>query len=286
MGIKDEFHQNAILTCIAELLNTPLDDKMSIIEQNDYKNLDQFAHNLLEHSFSTLERCDKCKKYLRGLLHQGFICQDCGLVAHRTCAATGLPSCTHRPSEERSHYIQIKSFFGEGLCSQFNLNDSLAPQLIKNCVRELEERAKNDEKLELYNLYCATPQAEQVAILLKRIEESGSNVDLSEFSPVVIASIFKKYLRELPDPLIPVQWYDKFLEAVNVKKRNDEECTSILRQLVDELPPHHKSTLHFIMGHLCRICQMEFSRGNRSPPTVLIQVMCHIFLRPPWERIM
>nr|CAI5831801.1 unnamed protein product [Callosobruchus analis] len=39
------------------------------------------------------------------------------------------------------------------------------------------------------------------------------------------------------------------------------------------------------MGHLCRICQLEYARGNKSPPTVLVQVMCHIFLRPPWERI-
>nr|XP_023018059.1 phosphatidylinositol 3-kinase regulatory subunit alpha-like isoform X1 [Leptinotarsa decemlineata] len=284
MGIKDEFHQKAILSCIDELLKKP-DDKLSIRSEHDetLNSNSNYAHNLSQHSFSSLERCDKCNKYLRGLLHQGFICQDCGLVAHRTCAATGLPSCTHRPMDDRSHFIQFKSFFGQGLCCQFKLSDSPAPELLINCALELEKRAKASESLELYNLYCATPPSDQLQLLVKRIEENSNNVNLSEFSPVCIASVFKKYLRELPDPLVPVQWYDKFLEAS--KKRNDEECTSILRQLVEELPDHHKSTLRFIMGHLCRICQLEYARGNKSPPTVLVQVMCHIFLRPPWERV-
>ncbi|CAG9855406.1 unnamed protein product [Phyllotreta striolata] len=284
MGIKDEFHQKAILTCIDELLNKSEENPGFRTEQEDVdasgKN---FFHNLASHSFSTLERCDKCNKYLRGLLHQGFLCQNCGLVAHRTCAVTGLPSCTHRPMDERSQFIQFKSFFGQGLCCHFKLSDSPAPELLINCAAELEKRAKGNDALELYNLYCATPPSDQLQFLVKKIEENPNGINLSEFSPVCIASVFKKYLRELPDPLIPVQWYDKFLEAS--KKRNDEECTTILRQLVEELPDHHKSTLRFIMGHLCRICQLEYARGNKSPPTVLIQVMCHIFLRPPWERI-
>ncbi|XP_072402257.1 phosphatidylinositol 3-kinase regulatory subunit alpha-like isoform X1 [Diabrotica undecimpunctata] len=286
MGIKDEFHQKAILSCVDELLKKPeicLTLRNIDVEEAASSTGTNYTHNLTQHSFSTLERCDKCNKYLRGLLHQGFICQDCGLVAHRTCAATDLPSCTHRPMDDRSHFIQFKSFFGQGLCCQFSLSESAAPDLLIYCADELEKRAQSNESLELYNLYCATPPADQLLSLVKKIEENPHDMNLSEFSPVSIAGVFKKYLRELPDPLIPVQWYDKFLEAS--RKRNDEECTSILRQLVEELPPHHKSTLRFIMGHLCRICQLEYARGNKSPPTVLIQVMCHIFLRPPWERI-
>ncbi|XP_060515807.1 phosphatidylinositol 3-kinase regulatory subunit alpha isoform X2 [Cylas formicarius] len=284
MGIKDEFHQKAILSCIDELLNKPEDNKSLGPESGECSTSNGYPHNLTQHSFSSLERCDKCNKYLRGLLHQGFICQDCGLVAHRTCAATGLPSCTHRPMDDgRTHFLQFKSYFGQGLCMQFNIAESPAPSLLIKCASELEERAKRDETLELYNLYCATPPSDQVQKLCKQIDADFKSVDLSQYGPVTIAGVFKKYLRELPDPLIPVQWYDKFLEAS--KKRNDEECTSVLRQLILELPEHHKYTLKFIMSHLCRICQMEYMRGNKSPPTVLIQVMCHIFLRPPWERI-
>ncbi|KAJ8980585.1 hypothetical protein NQ317_018712 [Molorchus minor] len=219
MGIKDEYHQKAILTCIDELLKKPEDTPISNEPEECPPLSTIYAHNLTQHSFSTLERCDKCNKYLRGILHQGFICQDCGLVAHRTCAATGLPSCTHRPMDENSHFIQFKSYFGQGLCVQFKLNDTPAPQLLMNCTFELEKRAKSNESLELYNLYCATPPSDQLQALVRKVEENPNSVDLTDFSPVCIAGLFKKYLRELPDPLIPVQWYDKFLEAAKKEKR-------------------------------------------------------------------
>lgn len=288
MGIKDEFHQKAILTSIDELLNKTEEKKPDLNEIGDSNTTSNgYPHNLIQHSFNSLERCDKCNKYLRGVIHQGFICQDCRLVAHRTCVATGLTSCNRRPMGDggRTSFLQFKSYFGQGLCVQFKCSKSTpAPLLLIKCVEELESRARNDESLELYNMYSATPPADQINKLIKVIDSDVNNLDLTRYSPIVIASVIKKYLRELPDPIIPVQWYDKFLEAQ--RKKNDEECTSILKQLIKELPEHHRSTLRFVMAHLCRICQMEFSRGNKNPPTVLIQVMCHIFLRPQWDRIM
>lgn len=91
------------------------------------------------------------------------------------------------------------------------VSDILILQIMK-CTQELEARSQSNNSLELYNLYCETPPADEVGDLLKKLQES-TNVDLSEYNPVCIASVFKKYLRELPDPLIPVQWYDQFLEA-------------------------------------------------------------------------
>ncbi|XP_064215366.1 phosphatidylinositol 3-kinase regulatory subunit alpha [Tribolium castaneum] len=266
MGIKDEFHQMAILSCIEELLGKQENKMLSNDQDSDIAH----THNLTQHSFSSLERCGKCNKYLRGLLHQGFVCQDCGLVAHRSCAATGLPPCT--------------SAFGRGLCLQFFPGDMQeAPAFLVKFIDELESKAENDETLELYNLYSATPPPDQMAKLLEKINDGSTNLDLSDFNAVCIAGIIKKFLRELPDPLVPVQWYDAFLTAS--KAKTDEACANQLTRLVEELPENHRSTLKFVMAHLCRMCQMEYSRGNHSPPTVLIQALCHIFLRPPWERI-
>lgn len=150
MGIKDEFHQKAILSCVSELLKQP-DDNMTATEQYNSYATDQFAHNLTQHSFNTLERCEKCNKYLRGLLHQGFICKgmmvftsavfmyaccncffllDCGLVSHRTCAATGLPSCL--ANIDRPLGFEFKSIFGQGLCVQFNPAETPAPAIVRS----------------------------------------------------------------------------------------------------------------------------------------------------------
>lgn len=71
-----------------------------------------------------------------------------------------------------------------------------------------------------------------------------------------------------------------------LEKKSNEQFKSTLAELILKIPEHHRATLKFVMAHLCRICSMEHARGNKNPPTVLTQVMCHILLRPPWDRIM
>ncbi|XP_029034071.2 phosphatidylinositol 3-kinase regulatory subunit alpha isoform X2 [Osmia bicornis bicornis] len=302
MGIKDEFHQRTILACIEELcqssaspssislpqfaaIATPSTSSMvtdSISSVASGSSTCNNAHTLMSQSFSVLEKCDKCHKYLRGLLHQGFLCLDCGLVAHRTCTATGLsPNCLPVDSENRVH--RFTPVFGLGLCLQFDTSTRTAPILVERCTRALEEKAFADSTLDLYKVYHSSPPNEQTLELRQKLNEDVCNADLNSYTPQCIASVLKKFLRELPDPVIPVQFYDRFIEASNTK--NDEQCAQRLAQLVLELPEHHRTTLFHLMAHFCRICQLQHARGYTEPPTILIQVLCHIFVRPPWERI-
>jgi hypothetical protein len=97
------------------------------------------------------------------------------------------------------------------LCSQ--LNDLPAPLLVLRCTQQIESQASQDPSLDLYKLYRTTVPANTLAELRKQFNDDVANTDLTEYEPAVIASILKKFLRELPDPVIPVQWYDKFIEA-------------------------------------------------------------------------
>jgi len=131
--------------------------------------------------------------------------------------------------------------------------------------------------------------------------------DLSAFEPHVLASGLKKLLRELPDPMIPSQWYDAFIEASRKTGRllfesrdgfkknlfnvligisRDDQCAAQLFRLVQQLPDLHRATLRCLLAHICRLCQWQHGRGRCEPPTLIIQVFAHIILRPPWERIM
>ncbi|KZC12898.1 Phosphatidylinositol 3-kinase regulatory subunit alpha, partial [Dufourea novaeangliae] len=291
MGIKDEFHQRNILACIEELLQPPSATSytegtgpaaMATDSIGSEAAITGNPHTLMPQSFSVLEKCDKCHKYLRGLLHQGFLCLGCGLVAHRTCSATGLPAnCV--PVDAENPIQRITPVFGLGLCAQFDTTVHTAPVLVERCIRILEEKAAEESTLDLYKLYHSSPSNEQTLELRQKLNEDVCNADLNSYTPQCIASVLKKFLRELPDPVIPVLFYDRFIEASNVK--NDEQCAIRLTQLVDELPDHHRSTLYHLMAHFCRICQLQHRRGYTEPPTILTQVLCHIFVRPPWERI-
>lgn len=59
-----------------------------------------------------------------------YICIDCGLVAHRTCAATGLPPCI--AAADRPLSTQFKSVFGHGLCVLFDPIETPAPAMVIN----------------------------------------------------------------------------------------------------------------------------------------------------------
>lgn len=288
MGIKDEFHQKAILVCIDQLQNECSDGLCigdsgtpSAVGGGDC-NTPASHHNLRNHSFHDLHRCDKCGRFLRGFIHQGQFCQDCGLIAHRTCAATGLPPCV-RQSSKYFRRILLSSVFGLSLCTQFNPKDSPAPLLLVRCCQDIVFRAKSDPHQDSYRLYRTPPQQETLARLRQECDEDMCNVDLSAYEPHVIAYLIKRYLRELPDPVIPESFYDRFIEAARIQ--NDDQCAKCMTQLIKELNPHHSYTLQFLMNHFLQLCQLQVARGILDPPTLLIQSLCHVLLRPPWEKI-
>jgi phosphoinositide-3-kinase regulatory subunit len=93
----------------------------------------------------------------------------------------------------------------------------------------------------------------------------------------------KRFLRELPNPVIPVEYYDRFINIL--KQYADKSVVHLMHLINSELPEHHRMTLKWIMRHLCRIVCMQFERGIQELPLPLVQCFCHIFLRPMWPDI-
>ncbi|XP_073994372.1 phosphatidylinositol 3-kinase regulatory subunit alpha isoform X3 [Rhodnius prolixus] len=243
MGVKDEFHQKAILTYI---------DELNALENKKPDRTSEVCNKSVEHPRMPgvdLERCEKCDKYLR-TTHNG----------------------------QRTSQV-----FGMALCIQFNPNEDPAPIVVIKCTEEIERCAVISPKIDLYKLYKSNVSKAEVEKLRNAINEDLSKVDLTQYDLLCVAAVLQKFLRELPDPIIPVQWYDKFVEASRIK--NDEQCGLHLVRLAGELPLPHKSTLTFLLAHLCRVCRMQWSRGYKGPPTPVVSVLCHVILRPPWERI-
>lgn len=312
MGIKNEFHQQTILASIKDLLTSaekPIQSGVTVRttsggvvfgmtgldEAGDVANAaDKHSqHDLVDHSFSKLVKCDKCQQYLRGLIHQGLLCKQCNLIVHRQCSATGglkpcgptlMASSTTTTTATNSTPNRIQQVFGLGLCQQFNAAELPAPQIVIILCNELEQKAMCDMNLDLYKLYRTTPpNYDEVNKLRDSLNENLINTDLSAFSPECVATVLKKFLRELPDPIIPVMFYDKFVETSKIA--SDAEAVKQLRAYIHDLPIYHNMTLKYIMIHLIRICRMQYQRGLKAQPTILIQVWCHILMRPPWEKI-
>lgn len=120
---------------------------------------------------------------------QAFHFSDCGLIAHRTCAATGLPPCV-KQSSKYFRRILLSSVFGLSLCTQFTPAESPAPLLLVRCCQEIVFRAKSDPNLDPYRLYRTPPQQETLAQLRQDCDEGKL---FHEFQDVEI-SILNKVL--------------------------------------------------------------------------------------------
>jgi phosphoinositide-3-kinase regulatory subunit len=165
-------------------------------------------------------------------------------------------------------------------------NNSEAPLIIILLTTEIERQARTQTNLDLYKLYRTKIPLENLIELrdvLNTTNDQLKQVDLTRYEIQYLVSIMKRFLRELPDPLVPVQYYDRFINIL--KQYADKSVVHLMHLINNELPVHHRMTLKWIMAHLCRICCMQFERGIQELPLPLVQCFCHIFLRPMWPDI-
>ena len=100
--IRDTYHHSAILQARDELLfkSKQNSDYHQLIRDQDQAKLhlehNPFKadrHHFLLHTVSKLTDCEMCARPLLGIVHQGLLCQACGLIVHRQCSCIGLPEC-------------------------------------------------------------------------------------------------------------------------------------------------------------------------------------------------
>ncbi|XP_043241894.1 rho GTPase-activating protein 32-like, partial [Amphibalanus amphitrite] len=73
-----------------------------------------------------------------------------------------------------------------------------------------------------------------------------------------VSCLLKQYLRELPNPLLTYQLYDKFVSAV---QSGDDQRLLRMRDVVQQLPPPHYRTLEYLIRHLSRVSAHGHSTG-------------------------
>uniref|UniRef100_A0A8C1GSU8 Rho GTPase activating protein 33 n=1 Tax=Cyprinus carpio TaxID=7962 RepID=A0A8C1GSU8_CYPCA len=66
-----------------------------------------------------------------------------------------------------------------------------------------------------------------------------------------VGSLCKLYFRELPNPLLTYQLYDKFAECMG--EMTEEERMMKVHDVIQQLPPPHYRTLEYLIKHLARL---------------------------------
>ncbi|KAH7983396.1 hypothetical protein HPB52_011600 [Rhipicephalus sanguineus] len=94
-------------------------------------------------------------------------------------------------------------------------------------------------------LFRVSGNARLVEKLRWSFDQSGDAPLEAEGDVAVAAALLKLLFRELPEPLVPTDMHQAFLDAIQVTVHDREECTRRLKCLVEQLPPSNFAVLKF-----------------------------------------
>ncbi|KAH7922595.1 RhoGAP-domain-containing protein [Leucogyrophana mollusca] len=172
--------------------------------------------------------------------------------------AGGYPGVHGNTSATNTASSQIpdrgRPTFGVDLAEQMARDSVELPPIMEKCCAAIE-------KYGLYSqgIYRISGMARKVALLKERLDKDmdSVNLDADEWTSDInnVTSVFKLWLRELPDPLLTSSLHQGFVEAAKIE--NDRLRHIRLHERVNDLPDPNYATLKFFMGHLHRIAQHE-----------------------------
>uniref|UniRef100_A0A4W5R9T5 Rho GTPase activating protein 32a n=1 Tax=Hucho hucho TaxID=62062 RepID=A0A4W5R9T5_9TELE len=152
------------------------------------------------------------------------------------------------PQKLRQQGILRERVFGCDLGEHLLNSGHDVPQVIKCCTEFIERHGVVDG---MYRLSGISSNIQK----LRHEFDSEQIPDLSRdvFKQDIhsVGSLCKLYFRELPNPLLTYQLYERFSEAVSAA--TDEERLVKIHNVIQQLPPPHYRTLEFLMRHLSQL---------------------------------
>jgi len=119
------------------------------------------------------------------------------------------------------------------------------PLVLEMCTSVIEESGIVDG---IYRLSGITSNMQKLRLAFDN-EEPPNLQDTRYLHDIhCISSLLKTYFRELPNPLLTYELYDKFMAAI--RKNDDTERTVAFHHAIQRLPPPHYRTLEFLLRHL------------------------------------
>ncbi|XP_048144408.1 rho GTPase-activating protein 30 isoform X2 [Corvus hawaiiensis] len=138
--------------------------------------------------------------------------------------------------------------FGCDLREHLQRSGQDVPQVLRSCTEFVEQHGVVDGIYRLSGV-SSNIQRLRAEFEAQRSPELARPVYLQDVH--CVSSLCKAYCRELPNPLLTYQLYDKFADAVAIQM---EEARLVkIKEVLKELPVPHYRTLEFLMRHLLRM---------------------------------
>lgn len=181
--------------------------------------------------------------------------------------------CRYDPETQR------KVTFGvplQELMGRKSHQDMVVPDIAFKCLTRL-----HTSSLKSQGLFRVSGNKNKIRDYETKFDQENVNVTLSDNEDEhTVAGLFKLFLRELPEPIIPYDQYDAVMDAG--REENREAKITKLRKLVDALPAVNKDLIFYTCSLLHS--QTKYADLNLMKPTNLAIVFGSVFSYAPPNR--
>ncbi|XP_068600209.1 LOW QUALITY PROTEIN: rho GTPase-activating protein 32 [Brachionichthys hirsutus] len=160
-----------------------------------------------------------------------------------------------RPSKQKlkQRGILRERVFGCDLGEHLLNSGHDVPQVLQSCTEFIEKHGVVDGIYRLSGI-ASNIQKLRHEFDSEQIPDLTKDVYVQDIH--CVGSLCKLYFRELPNPLLTYQLYEKFSDAVSAA--TDEERLIKIHDVIQQLPPPHYRTLEFLMRHLSRLAAFSY----------------------------
>ncbi|XP_023121402.1 unconventional myosin-IXb isoform X2 [Amphiprion ocellaris] len=228
----------------------------------------------LDHLFSTyqvniMQSCDLCGSYIWGM-EKAYMCSACKLICHKKCLKQIITDCSTRCAMKDDN-VPGSLHFGVQVCVLTSKANPV-PKVVELLLMHVELNGLYTE-----GIYRKSGSACRARELHQILETNPEGACLDNYPIHTISGLVKRWLRDLPDPLMTFSLYSDFLHAVELPEK--PEKIRAVYKLIEELPPANYNTLERLIFHLVRVAKEE--DHNKMSPSSLAIVFAPCILRSP-----
>ncbi|XP_073698359.1 rho GTPase-activating protein 27 isoform X2 [Garra rufa] len=178
-------------------------------------------------------------------------------------------------SVKEKGYIK-ENVFGCHLDTLCHRENTTVPKFMEKCIRSVEKRG-----LKIDGIYRVSGNLAVIQKLrYKADHEEDLDLEDGQWEEIhVIAGALKLFLRELPEPLFPFSFFDRFIAAIQMSDYSQK--VSYIRDLVRNLPLPNHDTMEVLFKHLRKV--IEHGELNRMSIQSMAIVFGPTLLRPQEE---
>ncbi|XP_007549057.1 unconventional myosin-IXAa isoform X3 [Poecilia formosa] len=222
------------------------------------------GHIFKSTQYSIPTYCEYCSSLI-WMMDRACVCKLCRYACHRKCCQK-----TTKCSKKFDPELSTRQFGVE--VAHLTNDERTVPLVVEKLINYIEMHGLYTE-----GIYRKSGSTNKIKELKLALDTDVESMNLDDYNIHVIASVFKQWLRDLPNPLMTFELYEEFIRAMSLQDK--KEMIRGVYSVIDQLSRTHLNTLERLIFHLVRISLQE--ETNRMSANALAIVFAPCILRCP-----